>query len=125
MLIHVCTVKGKGYGPAERSPDKYHGVAKFNVATGEQAKGRPNAPAYTKVFGDALTAEAGRDPRIVGVTAAMPSGTGLDILARAYPSRVFDVGIAEQHAVTFAAGMAGRGAEALLRHLFLVPAARL
>jgi len=109
VLIHVCTIKGKGYAPAERSPDKYHGVARFNVATGEQAKSRPNAPAYTKVFGEALTDEAGRDPRIVGVTAAMPSGTGLDIMGRRFPARVFDVGIAEQHAVTFSAGMAASG----------------
>ena len=109
VLIHVCTVKGKGYAPAERSPDKYHGVARFNVATGEQAKSRPNAPAYTKVFGEALTTEAGHDPRIVGVTAAMPSGTGLDIMGRRFPARVFDVGIAEQHAVTFSAGMAASG----------------
>lgn len=109
VLIHVCTVKGKGYAPAERSPDKYHGVARFNVATGEQAKSRPNAPAYTRVFGDALTDEAGRDPRIIGVTAAMPGGTGLDIMGRKFPARVFDVGIAEQHAVTFSAGMAASG----------------
>ncbi|MCC5973901.1 MAG: 1-deoxy-D-xylulose-5-phosphate synthase [Rubellimicrobium sp.] len=109
VLIHVCTVKGKGYAPAEQSDDKYHGVAKFNVATGEQAKSRPNAPAYTKVFGQTLTEEAARDPRIVGVTAAMPSGTGLDIMQKRFPGRVFDVGIAEQHAVTFAAGMAASG----------------
>jgi 1-deoxy-D-xylulose-5-phosphate synthase len=109
VLIHVCTVKGKGYPPAETSADKYHGVGKFNVGTGELAKGRPNAPTYTKVFGDTLTEEAARDPRIVAVTAAMPSGTGVDIMARRFPSRVFDVGIAEQHAVTFAAGMAASG----------------
>ncbi len=109
VLIHVCTVKGKGYAPAEKSDDKYHGVAKFNVATGEQVKSRPNAPAYTKVFGQTLTEEAARDPRIVGVTAAMPSGTGLDIMQKRFPGRVFDVGIAEQHAVTFAAGMAASG----------------
>ena len=109
VLIHVCTVKGKGYAPAEASHDKYHGVAKFNVATGEQAKSKPNAPAYTKVFGETLTDEASRDPRIVGVTAAMPSGTGLDIMQKRFPGRVFDVGIAEQHAVTFAAGMAATG----------------
>jgi 1-deoxy-D-xylulose-5-phosphate synthase len=109
MLIHVCTVKGKGYAPAETSADKYHGVAKFDVASGAQAKGRSNAPAYTKVFGQALTAEAERDPRIVAVTAAMPSGTGVDIMARRFPARVFDVGIAEQHAVTFCAGMAAAG----------------
>ena len=109
VLIHVCTVKGKGYAPAENSADKYHGVAKFNIGTGEQAKSRPNAPSYTTVFGKALTAEADRDPRIVGVTAAMPSGTGLDIMAKRFPGRVFDVGIAEQHGVTFAAGMAASG----------------
>ena len=109
MLIHVLTKKGKGYAPAESSADKYHGVAKFNVASGEQAKGKSNAPAYTKVFGETLTDEAARDPRIVAVTAAMPSGTGLDILAKRFPARVFDVGIAEQHGVTFAAGMAAAG----------------
>jgi 1-deoxy-D-xylulose-5-phosphate synthase len=109
MLIHVLTRKGKGYAPAESSADKYHGVAKFNVASGEQAKGKSNAPAYTKVFGESLTDEAARDARIVAVTAAMPSGTGLDILAKRFPARVFDVGIAEQHGVTFAAGMAAAG----------------
>ncbi|MCX7644501.1 MAG: 1-deoxy-D-xylulose-5-phosphate synthase, partial [Rhodobacteraceae bacterium] len=109
MLIHVLTKKGKGYPPAETSADKYHGVSKFDVASGAQAKGRSNAPAYTKVFGQALTAEAERDPRIVAVTAAMPSGTGVDIMARRFPARVFDVGIAEQHAVTFCAGMAAAG----------------
>ena len=97
VLIHVCTVKGKGYAPAENSADKYHGVAKFNIGTGEQAKSRPNAPSYTTVFGKALMAEAEHDPRIIGVTAAMPSGTGLDIMAKRFPGRVFDVGIAEQH----------------------------
>ena len=109
VLIHVCTVKGKGYAPAESSADKYHGVAKFNIGTGEQAKSRPNAPSYTTVFGKALTVEAENDPRIIGVTAAMPSGTGLDIMAKRFPGRVFDVGIAEQHGVTFAAGMAASG----------------
>ncbi|MBI1417112.1 MAG: 1-deoxy-D-xylulose-5-phosphate synthase [Limimaricola sp.] len=109
VLIHVCTVKGKGYAPAETSADKYHGVGKFNVGTGEQAKSRPNAPSYTKVFGEALTRAAAEDPRIVGVTAAMPSGTGLDIMQKRFPGRVFDVGIAEQHGVTFAAGMAASG----------------
>ncbi len=109
VLIHVCTVKGKGYAPAENSADKYHGVAKFNIGTGEQAKSRPNAPSYTTVFGKALTVEAEHDNRIVGVTAAMPSGTGLDIMAKRFPGRVFDVGIAEQHGVTFAAGMAASG----------------
>ena len=109
VLIHCCTVKGKGYAPAEGSADKYHGVAKFDVGTGVQAKSSSNAPAYTSVFGQALTQEAARDPRIVAVTAAMPSGTGLDIMAKRFPNRVFDVGIAEQHGVTFAAGMAAAG----------------
>jgi 1-deoxy-D-xylulose-5-phosphate synthase len=109
VLIHCCTVKGKGYAPAENSADKYHGVAKFDVISGTQAKSKPNAPSYTKVFGETLTEEAARDPNIVGVTAAMPGGTGIDILADRFPNRVFDVGIAEQHAVTFAAGMAASG----------------
>jgi 1-deoxy-D-xylulose-5-phosphate synthase len=109
VLIHAITVKGKGYAPAEAAADKYHGVAKFDVISGTQAKAKSNAPAYTSVFGQALTDEAARDGRIVGITAAMPSGTGLDILARRFPARVFDVGIAEQHAVTFAAGMAAGG----------------
>ncbi len=109
VLIHVCTVKGKGYAPAEGSADRGHGVSKFDPVTGEQAKKRPNAPSYTTVFGEALTRLAADDPRIVGVTAAMPSGTGINILQKAHPRRVFDVGIAEQHAVTFAAGMAASG----------------
>jgi 1-deoxy-D-xylulose-5-phosphate synthase len=109
ILLHVVTQKGKGYVPAERSADKYHGVAKFNVVTGEQVKAPAGPPSYTKVFGDALIAEAEVDPRIVAVTAAMPSGTGLDAFARRFPRRTFDVGIAEQHAVTFAAGMATEG----------------
>ena len=109
VLIHAITVKGKGYAPAEAAADKYHGVAKFDVISGTQAKAKSNAPAYTSVFGQALTNEAARDGRIVGITAAMPSGTGLDILAQRFPARVFDVGIAEQHAVTFAAGMAAGG----------------
>ncbi len=109
VLIHVVTVKGKGYAPAEAAADKYHGVAKFDVITGAQAKAKANAPAYTNVFGQALTDAAARDGRIVAVTAAMPSGTGLDIMARQFPARVFDVGIAEQHGVTFAAGMAASG----------------
>ena len=109
VLIHAVTVKGKGYAPAESSADKYHGVAKFDVLSGMQAKSRSNAPAYTAVFGQTLTDEAARDGRIVGVTAAMPSGTGLDIMAQRFPGRVFDVGIAEQHGVTFAAGMAASG----------------
>ncbi|MDJ0628131.1 MAG: 1-deoxy-D-xylulose-5-phosphate synthase [Rhodobacter sp.] len=109
VLIHVCTVKGKGYAPAENSADKYHGVSKFDVVSGTQTKAKANAPAYTKVFGNALTAEAERDPKIVAVTAAMPSGTGVNIMADRFPARVFDVGIAEQHGVTFAAGMAASG----------------
>jgi 1-deoxy-D-xylulose-5-phosphate synthase len=109
VLIHCCTVKGKGYAPAEQSADKYHGVSKFEVATGAQAKKRANAPSYTKVFGDALSRLAQDDPNIVGITAAMPGGTGMDIFAKAHPKRMFDVGIAEQHGVTFAAGMAAAG----------------
>jgi 1-deoxy-D-xylulose-5-phosphate synthase len=109
ILIHCITQKGKGYAPAEASADKYHGVSKFNVVTGEQAKAPPGPPQYTKVFADALIAEAERDQRIVAITAAMPSGTGLDRFAKKFPDRTFDVGIAEQHAVTFAAGMATEG----------------
>ncbi|MEY3308142.1 MAG: 1-deoxy-D-xylulose-5-phosphate synthase [Pseudomonadota bacterium] len=109
VLIHAITKKGKGYVPAETAADKYHGVSKFDVASGEQAASKSNAPGYTKVFGQALLQEARHDSRIVAVTAAMPSGTGVDILAAQMPNRVFDVGIAEQHAVTFAAGMAAAG----------------
>ncbi|WP_338548728.1 1-deoxy-D-xylulose-5-phosphate synthase [Roseovarius phycicola] len=109
VLIHVCTVKGKGYTPAEASADCYHGVSKFDVETGAQAKKSASAPSYTSVFGQALTQEAARDPNVVAVTAAMPSGTGVNIMAERFPNRVFDVGIAEQHAVTFAAGMAASG----------------
>ncbi|MEM8690925.1 MAG: 1-deoxy-D-xylulose-5-phosphate synthase [Pseudomonadota bacterium] len=109
VLIHACTVKGKGYAPAEGSADKYHGVSKFNVETGEQNKSKSNAPSYTSVFGNTLTELAAEDLKIVAVTAAMPSGTGVNILERRFPGRVFDVGIAEQHAVTFAAGMAASG----------------
>ena len=125
ILVHAITKKGKGYAPAEQSADKYHGVAKFNVITGEQAKAPPGPPSYTRVFADALIAEAERDPKIVAITAAMPSGTGLDRFAKRFPDRCFDVGIAEQHAVTFAAGHGDRGVAAVLRHLFDVPAARL
>jgi 1-deoxy-D-xylulose-5-phosphate synthase len=103
------TQKGKGYAPAEASADKYHGVAKFNGGTGEQAKAPPGPPSYTKVFANALIAEAEADERIVAINAAMPSGTGLDLFAKRFPKRSFDVGIAEQHAVTFAAGMATEG----------------
>lgn len=109
VLIHCCTVKGKGYAPAEGSADKYHGVSKFDVGTGVQAKAKANAPSYTAVFGDALTQVAADDPTIVAVTAAMPSGTGVDRMGKRFPARVFDVGIAEQHGVTFAAGMAAAG----------------
>jgi 1-deoxy-D-xylulose-5-phosphate synthase len=109
ILLHVITKKGHGYAPAEASPDKYHGVSKFNVITGEQAKAPPGPPQYTRVFADALIAEAEADDRIVAVTAAMPTGTGLDRFAKRFPERCFDVGIAEQHAVTFAAGMATEG----------------
>ncbi len=109
ILVHVRTQKGKGYAPAENSADKYHGVVKFDVATGKQTKSTSTAPSYTKVFGTYLVKEAQNDERIVGITAAMPSGTGIDILAKAFPERAFDVGIAEQHAVTFAAGLATQG----------------
>jgi 1-deoxy-D-xylulose-5-phosphate synthase len=109
ILIHVVTKKGKGYAPAEQSADKYHGVQKFDVITGTQAKAPPGPPAYQNVFGDALARAADADPRICAITAAMPSGTGLDRFAAAHPDRFFDVGIAEQHAVTFAAGLAAQG----------------
>jgi 1-deoxy-D-xylulose-5-phosphate synthase len=109
ILVHVVTQKGKGYKPAEASEDKYHGVAKFDVVTGAQTKSTTNAPSYTSVFADALVKAAGRDDRIVAITAAMPSGTGLDRFAASFPDRCFDVGIAEQHAVTFAAGLATEG----------------
>jgi 1-deoxy-D-xylulose-5-phosphate synthase len=105
----VVTQKGKGYAPAEAAADKYHGVQKFNVVTGEQAKAPPGPPSYTGVFAQALLAEARRDPAICAITAAMPSGTGLDKFQQAFPERSFDVGIAEQHAVTFAAGLAAQG----------------
>lgn len=109
VLIHVVTQKGKGYPPAEAAADKYHGVNKFDVITGAQAKVKPNAPSYTSVFADALVQEATLDEKIVGITAAMPNGTGLDKLQEFFPKRCFDVGIAEQHAVTFAAGLAAEG----------------
>ncbi|MBX4865471.1 MULTISPECIES: 1-deoxy-D-xylulose-5-phosphate synthase [Rhizobium] len=109
VLIHVVTQKGKGYPPAEAAADKYHGVNKFDVITGAQARVKPNAPSYTSVFAEALVQEAALDEKIVGITAAMPNGTGLDKFAEAFPSRCFDVGIAEQHAVTFAAGLAAEG----------------
>jgi 1-deoxy-D-xylulose-5-phosphate synthase len=109
ILVHVVTQKGKGYGPAEVSADKYHGVVKFDVATGAQAKSKGGAPQYTRVFADALIKEAKKDDKIVAITAAMPSGTGLDLFQQEFPTRTFDVGIAEQHAVTFAAGLATEG----------------
>ena len=109
FLVHVRTQKGKGYAPAEASKDKYHGVVKFDVATGKQHKGASNAPSYTKVFGESLVKEATKDDKIVGITAAMPGGTGIDIFGKAFPERTFDVGIAEQHGVTFAAGLATQG----------------
>ena len=109
ILLHVITKKGHGYGPAENTADKLHAVSKFNVITGEQVKAPPGPPQYTKVFANALIAEAAQDDRIVAITAAMPTGTGLDRFATRFPTRFFDVGIAEQHAVTFAAGMATEG----------------
>ncbi|NPD14218.1 1-deoxy-D-xylulose-5-phosphate synthase [Xinfangfangia sp. D13-10-4-6] len=109
VLLHVLTKKGKGYGPAENSPDRGHARAKFDLVTGEQKKAPSNAPSYTKVFAESLIQEAERDEKIVGVTAAMPDGTGLDLFGARFPRRLFDVGIAEQHAVTFAAGLAAGG----------------
>jgi len=109
ILVHIVTKKGKGYPPAEASDDKYHGVNRFNVITGAQVASKPNAPAYTKVFAQSLIEAARKDDRIVAVTAAMPSGTGLDLFAKEFPERTFDVGIAEQHGVTFAAGLASEG----------------
>ena len=109
ILIHVRTQKGKGYKPAEESGDKYHGVSKFNIATGEQKKSKSNAPSYTKVFAETLIKHAEQDTKIIGITGAMPSGTGLNLFEKKFPDRTFDVGIAEQHAVTFAAGLATEG----------------
>jgi len=109
ILVHVVTKKGKGYAPAEASDDKYHGVNRFNVVTGAQVKPKPNAPSYTRVFAESLIEQANKDAKIVAITAAMPAGTGLDLFAKAFPNRTFDVGIAEQHAVTFAAGLATEG----------------
>jgi 1-deoxy-D-xylulose-5-phosphate synthase len=109
ILVHVVTQKGKGYPPAETSADKYHGVVKFDVATGAQTKSKSHAPVYTKVFAESLVKEARKDEKIVAITGAMPSGTGLDLFEKEFPHRMFDVGIAEQHAVTFAAGMATEG----------------
>jgi len=109
ILVHVVTQKGKGYAPAEKSADKYHGVVKFDVATGAQMKSKPAAPAYQKVYGESLIREARKDPKIVAITAAMPSGTGIDLFQKEFPTRTFDVGIAEQHGVTFCAGLATEG----------------
>jgi 1-deoxy-D-xylulose-5-phosphate synthase len=109
FLVHVVTQKGKGYAPAEKSADKYHGVVKFDVATGAQVKSKPAAPAYQKVYGESLIKEARKDDKIVAITAAMPSGTGVDLFQKEFPERTFDVGIAEQHGVTFAAGLATEG----------------
>ena len=109
VLVHVVTQKGKGYEPAEQSADKYHGVGKFNVVTGALDKGKANAPSYTKVYAKSLITEAHHDDRIVAITAAMPSGTGIDLFEKEFPDRTFDVGLAEQHAVTFAAGLAADG----------------
>jgi len=109
VLIHAMTKKGKGYKPAEDSGDKYHGVSKFNVATGEQVKSKTNTPPYTKIFAETLVKHAEQDTKIIGITGAMPGGTGMDIFEKSFPDRMFDVGIAEQHAVTFAAGLAAEG----------------
>jgi 1-deoxy-D-xylulose-5-phosphate synthase len=109
VLIHVVTKKGKGYAPAEAAADKYHGVNKFDVITGAQVKHKANAPSYTKVFGQSLVKEGEKDDKILAITAAMPNGTGVDFFQKAFPKRTFDVGIAEQHAVTFAAGLAAEG----------------
>ena len=109
ILVHAITQKGKGYEPAEKSGDKYHGVSKFNISTGEQKKTNSNIPSYTKVFADTLIKHAERDTKIIGITGAMPSGTGLNLFEKRFPDRMFDVGIAEQHAVTFAAGLTTEG----------------
>ncbi|GJE44948.1 1-deoxy-D-xylulose-5-phosphate synthase [Methylobacterium soli] len=109
ILLHVVTQKGKGYAPAEASADRYHGVVKFDVVSGVQAKAKPNAPAYTRVFGESLIKCADADDKVVAITAAMPGGTGIDLFGKAHPERTFDVGIAEQHAVTFAGGLATEG----------------
>ena len=126
ILVHVVTQKGKGYAPAEASPTTSTTASMPSTCvTGAQAKPKSNAPSYTSVFGESLIKEARKDDKIVAITAAMPSGTGLDLFGKAFPQRTFDVGIAEQHAVTFAAGLASRGLQAVLRHLFDLPAARL
>ena len=125
ILLHVVTRKGKGYPPAEAAPDKLHGVNAFDVVSGTQFKPKTNAPAYTKVFGESLVSEARRDEKIVAVTAAMPAGTGLDIFAKEFPKRAFDVGIAEQHAVTFSAGLAVEGLKPFCAIYSILPSARL
>ena len=119
VLIHVRTQKGKGYKPAEESGDKYHGVSKFNISTGEQSKSKSNTPSFTKVFAETLIKHAERDTKIVGITGAMPSGTGLNLFEKKFPDRAFDVGIAEQHAVTFAAGLTTEGFKPYA--LFILP----
>ena len=109
ILIHAITKKGKGYKPAEDSGDKYHGVSKFNVSTGQQNKSKSNIPTYTQVFAETLIKHAEKDTKIIGITGSMPSGTGLNLFEKRFPERMFDVGIAEQHAVTFAAGLTIEG----------------
>ena len=108
-MIHIKTKKGKGYEFAEKSEDKFHGVSKFNVQTGEQEKSKSNTPSYTKVFANTLIKHAENDSKIIGITAAMPSGTGMELFGKKFPNRMYDVGIAEQHAVTFAGGLATEG----------------
>ena len=125
ILVHVVTQKGKGYAPAEKSADKYHGVVKFDVATGAQVKSKPAAPAYQKVYGESLIKEARKDDKIVAITAAMPSGTGIDLFQKEFPDRTFDVGIAEQHGVTFCRRPCDRRLQAVRHDLFDLPAARL
>ncbi len=118
VLVHVVTTKGKGYQPAEETPDKFHGVGPFDVVTGKVLAGKPGAQSYTGVFGDTICKLAEDDKKIVAITAAMPEGTGLTRFSKAYPDRFFDVGIAEQHALTFAAGMATEGFPPCGGHLF-------
>ena len=128
IMIHIKTKKGKGYSYAENASDHYHGVSKFNVQTGEQIKSSTNLPAYTKIFANTLVKHAERDSKIIGITAAMPGGTGLDVFAKKFPNRMFDVGIAEQHAVTFAAGLATEGykpyAALFIQHFYKEPMTR-